>query len=368
MGFQIVSFFFIALIFYFLGKRRRSKKLILHKSLEIIELSDEAMLLLSKNFTIEFTNTAFCKLFHLDFVEKISVYDLEVLKNLQLFENVKASLEKVFQTKSLCRSKVNIGEVKTFDIVMAPSEFEEGYVLVIQDKTTQKQKVSLGKEFIANATHELRTPITIIKGFVETIKDMPELSYQMLEDISEKILRSCHRMDRIVKNLLTLTDLDHLTNAHKSEFDLVSLTDNCKHDLQTIYPEAEISIVSEKECLKAFADPDLLELAIMNLMQNAVKYSEDLAKITINLEESSKEFTINISDQGKGIPKEYQESIFDRFSTVNKSESRKLCGAGLGLSIVKTIVDKHQGKISTKANSPKGTTFKMSFPKLQKFS
>jgi two-component system phosphate regulon sensor histidine kinase PhoR len=116
------------------------------------------------------------------------------------------------------------------------------------------------------------------------------------------------------------------------------------------------------------ADADLLELAIMNLLENGVKYSKPPAHLTIHLGEKKNEVIIAIEDQGIGIPPEDVPHIFERFYTVNKAHSRRLGGAGLGLSIVKTIVDKHEGTLSVTSVLGKGTTFTITLPKSRRWT
>ncbi|MEI8300394.1 MAG: ATP-binding protein [Chlamydiota bacterium] len=235
-------------------------------------------------------------------------------------------------------------------------------VLILKDTYQEYETLKIGKEFIANASHELRTPITIIKGFVETLKDLPEVSDAMLEDIFDKILRSCKRMDDIVKNLLILTDLDHLLKAKTEEFDLLDLLDYCQNSLLEQYPGVQIRVTHSLSGCVIQADPALLELAIMNLLHNAVKYSKAPATIELEVEVSS-QVIIKVIDYGYGIAKENISYIFDRFYSVNKTLSRKLGGAGLGLSIVKTIIEKHQGKIVVESNPLGGTIFMIFLPK-----
>lgn len=224
-----------------------------------------------------------------------------------------------------------------------------------------QSKQSLGKDFIANASHELRTPITIIRGFAETMQDLQVISEAMLEDITEKIIRNCHRMNGLVKNLLILADLDHIPESNRKACDLVQLVEVCSHAILSIHPMAQIETLMERERMEVFADPDLLELAFMNLMENGVKYSEGAARLTVKMEQKGKQMVVSFSDQGVGIPEEDVGHIFRRFYTVNKSHSRKLGGAGLGLSIVQSIVEKHEGSISVTSKLGKGTTFTLIF-------
>lgn len=236
------------------------------------------------------------------------------------------------------------------------------------DRYEHYQKEQLGRDFVANASHELRTPITIIKGFAETINDLPEISEGMLMDFTEKIMRSCERMEGLVKNLLTLADLDYLPKAKMQECDLVGLIESCSQTLLSVYPNIQIEALHNKEEIIVDGDPDLLELAVMNLLENAVKYSHQESKIVVTIEDLEGAVTLKIRDEGIGISKEDLESIFERFYTINKSHSRQMGGAGLGLSIVKTILSKHDANIDVSSLVGHGTTFTLTFQKANVFS
>lgn len=236
------------------------------------------------------------------------------------------------------------------------------------DRYEHYQKEQLGKDFVANASHELRTPITIIKGFAETIHDLPKISEGMLQDFTEKIVRNCERVEGLVKNLLTLADLDYLPKARMQECDLVGFIENCSQTLLSVYPKIQVEAFHNKEEIIVNGDPDLLELAIMNLLENAVKYSHLEALVTVTVEDAEGEVLLKIADQGVGIFEEDLENIFERFYTINKSHSRQMGGAGLGLSIVKTIMDKHDAKVGVTSTPGQGSTFILTFPKATLFS
>lgn len=250
------------------------------------------------------------------------------------------------------------------DIVAIPSRLHEETILVLQDKTTHYRALEKGKEFVANASHELKTPITIIQGFAETLHDNRNLPKEVFIEITEKILRNCHRMEKLVRNLLVLADMDtHLPLSRVQECSLVDLLNNCIQLVQSVYRTASILLSNPSgEDIFVGIDPMLFELAITNLLDNAAKYSEPPAKIQITINRDENQVMITIQDQGIGIPKEDLEHIFDRFYTVNKAHSRKMGGSGLGLSICRTIIEKHLGKISIESEVGKGTTFTLLLP------
>ncbi|MFN0065144.1 MAG: ATP-binding protein [Chlamydiales bacterium] len=254
---------------------------------------------------------------------------------------------------------------KFFDAVAAPrGKKEKGAVLVLQDKTGLHKVIELGRDFIANASHELKTPITIIRGFAETLHDHPGLSREVNREITGKIVSNCHRMEMLVRNLLTLAAVDEgLPRSRLRNCDLYDLLSQASNTILTVHHTADIQVEEIGEgpfiCL---LDSDLFLQALLNLFENAAKYSKPPAHIRAKVERKPKEFIVTIADQGQGIPAEDLDRIFERFFAVDKSHSRSLGGSGLGLSIVERIVEKHGGKIEVESTLGKGTTFWVTLP------
>lgn len=283
--------------------------------------------------------------------------DLKVCKEL---------LEECLKQKVVLASTLQLPKIKKYlEILAVPMTSEKGAVLVMQDKTSAHKFLEMGKDFVANASHELKTPITIIRGFAETLADHPELPQEVALEIIKKIVRNCERMETLVRNLLTLADIEKLPFSRLGECNLLELVDTCRQLVLNVYPKATI-VVNLIDGIDPIiiADTDLLELAIMNLLTNAAKYSNGDPLIEIKIFEKNHEMVqISIKDSGIGIPEEDLDLIFNRFYTVNKAHSRKLGGSGLGLSITKTIVDKHQGKIEVTSQVGIGTTFTITLPR-----
>jgi signal transduction histidine kinase len=256
------------------------------------------------------------------------------------------------------------GDDKRFyELIAIPTQNEKKIIFLIQDHSSDHKMLTMGKNFVTNASHELRTPITIIEGFTETLQEMPNISEEMFQEIITKILNNCHRMASVVKSLLVLADLDYSGKATLQPCDLVGLVESCSYTLLSAHPEVKVeTLFNEKESI-VWGDPDLLELAIINLFENSVKYSKGPAFITVTVETLPDLVNLSIKDSGIGIAPHDIEHIFERFYTVNKSHSRKLGGAGLGLSIVKLIMEKHDAKISAASPDRKGTIFTMQFQK-----
>lgn len=258
------------------------------------------------------------------------------------------------------------GKKLYLEVVAAPKKDNAGAILVLQDKTAHYKILEMRRDFIANASHELKTPITIIRGFAEALHDNPDLLPETQREITNKIVRNCNRMTALIKDLLTLADIENIPSSRLSECDLYDLVERCTSMLLEVFPDAQVSIDKLQNEVVLVADMDLLELALMNLIENAAKYSNHPAQIKVVLDENRDEVIIQVSDKGIGIPHADQEHIFDRFYTVDKAHSQKMGGSGLGLSIVKTIVEKHFGIISLESELGKGTTFTIRFPKQKK--
>lgn len=255
------------------------------------------------------------------------------------------------------------GGTKTYlDIVAAPKGQNSGAILVMQDKTSHYKLLEMRKDFIANASHELKTPITIIRGFAEALHDNPNLPQETTIEVTDKILKNCLRMTSLIKDLLALSDVENLPHSRLISCDIYEIIQKCSDNLHDAFPNANIAIHKSDEDMHLIADPSLIELAMTNLMENGIKYSKPPAQIDITLKRKDAEIEITIADKGIGIPAPDLEHIFERFYTVDKAHSQKMGGSGLGLSIVQTIINKHFGQISVASEVGKGTTFTILLP------
>nr|NGX27263.1 Sensor protein SrrB [Chlamydiota bacterium] len=333
----------------------------------ILESLGEGVIAVNEKMVVLYINFIACKM--LGFTRR------QVLNHPLEGEGDKVNQELLRKCRDLlvkCQENGNIAtdsfafgmQPKTYiDLVAAPKAHGTGAIIVMQDKTNHYRVLEMGKDFVANASHELRTPITIIKGYAETLHDLPKLQPNQLIEITEKIGRNCERMENLVSNLLTLADIENLPESRFHEYDLIPLLENCRHMIRSVYPDAKINLEKSVETVLVGADAGLLELAFINLLDNAVKYSEPPAQIIIQIDiNEEEEVVVQIRDQGRGIPPEDIDHIFERFYRVDKTHSRRLGGAGLGLSIVKTIITKHDGTIEVTSEVGKGSTFVITLP------
>jgi two-component system phosphate regulon sensor histidine kinase PhoR len=325
---------------------------------EILESIGEGIIAVDPSARVTFANRTACRM--------LGVSSEKVLgKTLDEIEVEEEGLAKKCHELMIHALQTSESSVQTWimrealylDLISAPLAHRDGALLVFQDKTSDYRIVELGKDFIANASHELRTPITIIRGFAETLQDLPEISQKMLHEIVEKIVRTCIRLDKLVRSLLTLADIENLSENRFKQVDLIPLVENCVHHLLTVNPNAKVHIHTSLNSALIVADSDLFELAIMNILENAVKYSSAPAHIDITIQSNEEEISLRIEDHGIGISEKDLPHIFERFYTVDKARSRKSGGAGLGLSIVKTIIEKHKGKVLATSELGKGSVF-----------
>jgi two-component system phosphate regulon sensor histidine kinase PhoR len=241
-----------------------------------------------------------------------------------------------------------------------------GALVVLNDVTRLKTLEKIRRDFVANVSHELKTPVTSIKGFLETLKEGaisdPETAMRFLDII----IKHTDRMNFIIEDLLSLSRIEQ--DAEKGEILLArgSLKAVLEAVVKQCGPKAQskgIEVVCDcSEDLTTKINSTLLEQAIVNLVDNAVKYSDPGKTVTIECQKTSREIIVRVIDQGCGIPKEHLQRIFERFYRVDKARSRKVGGTGLGLSIVRHIVNAHRGSVTVDSSPGRGSVFSVHLP------
>lgn len=219
------------------------------------------------------------------------------------------------------------------------------------------------REFTANVTHELKTPLTSINGYAEMISSGLANDEDIVK-FSNIILEEGNRLLRLIDEILTLSkyDNDSRDKLNYEELDLFGLVSDIVGDMSAYALSNEINLNIKGERVMMNADRNMMEEMISNLISNSIKYNYPGGNVYIEVEDADDDVKITVRDDGIGISSEDQERIFERFYMVNKSGSRKL-GTGLGLSLVKHIVKKHGGTIDLKSRIGKGSTFTIMLPK-----
>ena len=246
--------------------------------------------------------------------------------------------------------------------VSAPSV--TGAVLVLHDITDLRRADQVRRDFVANVSHELRTPLTAIRGYVEALTDDPA-SVEDRARFLDVIARHVSRMERLVRDLLRLAGLDARQEpVEQSTCPLPGLLAGAIADLATIIESRrqEVTIDVAPEVTTVRTDPQKLQDAIRNLVENAVNYSPEGTRIRLDARQNGDRVAITVSDEGPGIPESDLERVFERFYRVDKARSRESGGTGLGLSIVKHLIDVLGGQVWA-ANRPEGgAVFTISLP------
>jgi len=239
-------------------------------------------------------------------------------------------------------------------------------VCEISDVSPVKKYEQSKREFVDNASHELKTPISVLRGIVETL--LEEEEDQRKRRFLEKALRRIEQMQNLVEDLLTLTKLESgRERLNLSEFKLRELVEEVYDSLEQEFVKREVSfenLVSED--FKMFADRQKFFLLLRNLIDNAVKYNKRGGKVWVRARKEGNKQIVEIEDTGIGIPPEHVPFIFERFYRVDKGRSREMGGTGLGLSIVKHIVFLHGGEIRVHSKPGEGSRFSVIIPMCKK--
>jgi two-component system phosphate regulon sensor histidine kinase PhoR len=241
-----------------------------------------------------------------------------------------------------------------------------GALVVLNDVTRLRRLETVRRDFVANVSHELKTPITSIKGFVETLLDGALQNPEDTERFLRIIARHADRMDAILEDLLALSRLEGQNGEAAMAMEAVPVGEVIAAALQSCESRAadrniHIELTGDRE-VNIRANPALLEQAFVNLIDNAVKYSPPGSRVTVNVEQAGADTFIHIIDQGCGIAREHLPRIFERFYRVDTGRSRKLGGTGLGLAIVKHIAQVHQGAVAVDSTLGSGSTFTIHLP------
>ncbi|WCL48961.1 HAMP domain-containing sensor histidine kinase [Leptospira sp. GIMC2001] len=239
------------------------------------------------------------------------------------------------------------------------------YMGVILDVTEEKQNQIIREQFFQNASHELKTPITSIKGFTETLENTLKLASDSQEKkFLDAILRNTDRMIRIIEDMMEISKLESLsTKLMLEKFDLNELVQNIKLSLSSIFDKKnQILKISIPSPFMINADLVLMEHLIINLVSNASAYSNENSEIVVLALRKGESTVLEVIDNGIGIGSEDADRIFERFYRVDSNRSRKGGGTGLGLSIVKHISRLHGGDVVAVSNPEGGSIFRVSIP------
>lgn len=241
-----------------------------------------------------------------------------------------------------------------------------GHIIIFEDITLLKNLEKMRRDFVANVSHELKTPITTIKGFIETIQVNQITDPETLERFYSIIYEESDRLSRLVSDILVLSQLEN-KGGFDRKFEMMLMDTEVMQifDILKLSAEAKETtlVLSCKESIELEFVPDEFRQMMINLIDNAIKYSESGKQVEVTISEEGEDIIIQVQDHGYGIPEKDVARIFERFYRVDKSRSKEKGGTGLGLAIVKHIVNNNLGKIVVSSQVGEGTEFKIQLPK-----
>ena len=240
-----------------------------------------------------------------------------------------------------------------------------GAIIVLQDITEMLRLEQVRSDFVANASHELKTPISAIRGFVETILDDPNMPDEVLQRFINRIRSQATRLDHIVQDLIHLSRFDsHAQRMSVTQIDLAFLLREVFDDKNEDAIDAGVTLrldITNKE-VAVEGEQEALYQMVSNLVDNAIKYTQGDGEVTLRLRTLGRMAVVEVEDTGIGIAEEEQQRIFERFYRVDRARSRDQGGTGLGLAIVKHIAQSHKGSVMVNSQINKGSVFTVRLP------
>ncbi|WP_167629787.1 two-component system histidine kinase PnpS [Listeria valentina] len=293
----------------------------------------------------------------------------EVIKSF----SVSQLIEKGFQEKQRAQEEVSIyfPREMILDASVTPILMEDGevsgIVLLLHDITQIRHLENVRSEFVANVSHELKTPVTAVKGFAETLLDGAMHDEELLRQFLTIIKDESERLNRLILDILALSKIEQKTLPIQIE--QVNLDDVIRQSVEMVREFAatksiELELPEKHEPpLEIAAERDRIQQILVNLLSNAIQYTQAEGKVRLSLDDAGDYVVLKVSDNGIGIPEKDLERIFERFYRVDKARSRHSGGTGLGLSIVKHLVESMAGEIFVTSKEDKGTAFEIKWPK-----
>ncbi|MBT2686446.1 two-component system histidine kinase PnpS [Bacillus sp. ISL-37] len=329
----------------------------------LIENMGSGLILIDSRGFINLINKPYKEIFNVESSEYLYKLYYEVIDH----EEITQMVEEIFMTEQKVRKQVVLPleiERRHFEVYGVPiigtNNVWKGILLVFHDITELKKLEQMRKDFVANVSHELKTPITSIKGFSETLLDGAMHDKATLEAFLEIILKESDRLQVLIQELLDLSKIEQ--HGFRLTIGTVDLVKEANEVIEILKRKAaqkdimlKLSQPSEEAVIEG--DPDRLKQVLINLVSNAITYTPNGGSVEISLTDQEDSVSIVVKDSGIGIEKSEITRIFERFYRVDKARSRNSGGTGLGLAIVKHIVEAHKGHIEVDSQIGKGTAF-----------
>ncbi|MFP5288410.1 MAG: ATP-binding protein, partial [Thermoanaerobaculia bacterium] len=331
----------------------------------ILSSMSEGVLVVGADGRARLVNPAFRRLFDIDSEEVTGRLVLEILREPGLARLVDDTLR--LGTGQSGQIEVLAPERRTLLLASAAlAGGERGAVVVARDTTELTRVADMRRDFVANVSHELKTPLSAIRGYAETLQDGALDEPATAHRFTERILVQCRRLQALLDDLLTLSRLESVTAQpfEPEPVELPAVIHRAAEVLSDAARERQVRIdLDVDEEVPAFAgDPDGIERLVVNLLDNAVKYNRPGGSVSLRLSQADGHALLEVSDTGIGIPQDALSRLFERFYRVDKGRSRDEGGTGLGLAIVKHVAQAHGGQVEVESRIGKGSTFRVKLP------
>jgi len=332
---------------------------------DVLGSLQDAVLVVDGESRLRFLNRAALEMFDLHIENVLGAQLIEVLPSFGINALVGQTLadgKSTFKEMPLYLPAATEVLLRVWPLRSATS----GAVAIIQDLTESKRLEKVRRDFVANASHELRTPIANIRAMVETLSVDPD-DREMVQRFYPRLIEEAERLSRLVGDLLHLAKAESSATTSSASVSLNQLIVSVINRLNNKATKRHIRIKNSAESIIAIpGDAAALEQVFFNLLDNALMYTPEGGEVNLSLQETKEEVLFHCADTGIGIPEKDQSRVFERFYRVDKARSRAEGGTGLGLAIVKHIVENHYGNISVQSEMGSGTTFTVRLPKFSR--
>jgi two-component system phosphate regulon sensor histidine kinase PhoR len=327
----------------------------------IVGAMSEGIIVLDSAGRITLTNKSACAILAID-RDIIGRTPLEVLRRPELDNVVRSVLAKGrAETMEFAAGSGRILQANAAPVINA-SGVADSAVVVFHDMTNIRHTERMRRDFVANVSHEFKTPLTSIRGYAETLLSGALTDRATATDFVRTIERNAEHLEDLVSDLLTLARIESEPSASKQEVSVKAVVDELITSRRSAIAERSIRVINNFEPTDIQADRNRLSTAISNLIDNAILYNKPGGEVCITGRPENGVFRVDMSDTGEGIAFEELPRIFERFYRVDKARSRESGGTGLGLSIVKHAIESQGGTIAVTSRVGVGSTFTIRLP------
>jgi two-component system phosphate regulon sensor histidine kinase PhoR len=353
-----------------LSKRMRQLERNHNELLVVLEGMKEGVIAVDGSDCIRFANKAVCRMFSLDVNRDEGRPIWEVLRN----QMIETTVHKARKSDEPFHGKIELLTPHEQHLSLSASAIPSsshsdssktpGVIIVFHDITEIHRLENMRRDFVANVSHELKTPLASIQAFAETLIDgaIHDADNNML--FLTRIVEQSDRLNLLIQDLLSIARLESGENVHDfASVDLTEITQRCLNDHQSHAAKKNIALVfNQSDSVWVFAEADGLTQILDNLVDNALKYTPEDGTVTVNIQAEPRAVHLQVIDTGIGIPSDHQDRVFERFYRIDKARSRQLGGTGLGLAIVKHLVNAFGAEVEVISAADQGTTFQITFP------